>query len=56
MTQESLSKWLKGIIAGIAVCGAVIFPLLYPMADRNLADGRSLLSGAVFWMEDYHGN
>ena len=70
MTQESLSKWLKGVIAGIAVCGAVIYFYLVPVFGQEAEAaypefshcyipwliGRSLLYGAVFWMEDYHGN
>ena len=55
---RSRALFLSG--AGIRTGGrgglSGVFPLLYPVADRNLADGRSLLYGAVFWMEDYHGN
>jgi hypothetical protein len=38
MTQKSLSKWLKGIIIGIALCGFVIYGLVLPMLGRDLAD------------------
>lgn len=38
MTQKSLSKWLKGIIIGIALCGFVIYSFLLPMFGRDLAD------------------
>ena len=37
MTQQSLSKWLKGIIIGIAVCGIIIYGGLLPMFGRDLA-------------------
>ena len=37
MTQKSLSKWLKGIIIGIALCGLVIYGFLLPMFGRDLA-------------------
>ena len=37
MTQESLSKWLKGVIAGIAVCGAVIYFYLVPVLGQEAA-------------------
>ena len=37
MTQESLSKWLKGVIAGIAVCGAVIYFYLVPVFGQEAA-------------------
>lgn len=38
MTQKSLSKWLKGIIVGIAICGLVIYAALVPMFGRDLAE------------------
>lgn len=37
MTQKSLSKWLKGIIVGIAVCGFIIYGFLIPLFGRDLA-------------------
>ncbi len=37
MTQKSLSKWLKGIILGIAACGIIICGFLIPMFGRELA-------------------
>lgn len=37
MTQKSLSKWLKGVIVGIAVCGLVIYAVLVPMFGKDLA-------------------
>lgn len=37
MTQKSLSKWLKGVIAGIAVCGAVIYFYLVPVFGQEAA-------------------
>lgn len=38
MTQKSLSKWLKGIIIGIALCGLVIYGFLLPVFGRDLAN------------------
>lgn len=38
MTQKSLSKWLKGIIIGIAVCGAVIYCYLVPAYGQQAAE------------------
>ncbi len=35
MTQKSLSRWLKGVIAGVAVCGAVIYFYLVPMFGQE---------------------
>ena len=37
MTQKSLSKWLKGIIIGIALCGFVIYGFMLPMFGKDLA-------------------
>ncbi len=37
MTQKSLSKWLKGIILGIIVCGIIIYGFLIPMFGKDLA-------------------
>lgn len=38
MTQKSLSKWLKGIILGMAVCGLIIFGVLVPLYGQMLAE------------------
>lgn len=35
MTQKSLSRWLKGVITGVAVCGAVIYFYLVPMLGQE---------------------
>lgn len=36
MTQTNLSKWLKGIIGGIGVCGAVIYGYLIPLFGKEM--------------------
>lgn len=38
MTQKSLSRWLKGVIAGVAVCGAVIYFYLMPEFGQQVAE------------------
>lgn len=38
MGQKSLSKWLKGIIAGMGICGAIIYLYLIPMMGKELVD------------------
>lgn len=37
MSQNSLSKWLKGMIAGIAVCGCIIYGYLFPVFGKEIA-------------------
>lgn len=36
MNQISLSKWLKGIIAGMAVCGGIIYFYLIPYLGKEI--------------------
>lgn len=38
MSQKSLSNWLKVIIAGTAVCGAIIYLYFIPVWGRDLAE------------------
>lgn len=38
MSQISLSKWLKGILLGIAFCGIIIYFFLIPTFGRDLVD------------------
>ncbi len=37
MTQQTLAKWLKGIIIGMAVCGLLIIFVIVPFAGHDLA-------------------
>lgn len=38
MSQSSLSKWLKGIIAGIAVCGFIVYGYLFPVFGKEIVE------------------
>lgn len=40
MNQKSLSKWLKAIIGGMAICGALIYLYIIPILGRDLVDAR----------------
>ena len=44
MSQKSLSKWLKAVITGMTVCGAVIYLYLIPVLGRDLAEENSEFS------------
>lgn len=37
MSQKSLSRWLKGILAGIGVCGAIIYLYFIPDMGKIIA-------------------
>ncbi len=38
MKQSALSKWLKLMIAGVGICGGVIYAVLIPMLARAMVD------------------
>lgn len=38
MEQKSLSKWLKFITLGIAVCGIAVFAFLIPIVGKDLVE------------------
>ncbi len=38
MTQMSLSRWLKVVMGGIAVCGAVVYFYLIPVFGKDLVN------------------
>lgn len=51
MTQKSLSKWLKGIIVGIAICGIIIYGGLLPMFGRDLVEANPEFSYCYYpWL------
>ena len=39
MSQKSLSHWLKVILVGLALCGAVVYALVIPEAGKYLVSG-----------------
>lgn len=38
MSQKSLSKWLKVIIGGMAICGAIIYLYIVPVWGKTFAE------------------
>ncbi len=51
MSQKNLSKWLKGIIAGMAVCGAIIYLYLIPVWGRDLVEANpEFLNCYIPWL------
>ena len=38
MQQQTLSRWLKGIIIGMAVCGLAVYGLAVPGFGRSIVD------------------
>lgn len=38
MSQKSLSRWLKGIIAGMAICGAIIYLYFIPVWGKEFTE------------------
>ena len=51
MSQKSLSKWLKGIVAGMAACGVIIYLYLIPIWGKDLAEANPEFSYCYFpWL------
>lgn len=45
MKQDTLSKWLKMIIAGVGVCGLIIYAAVVPMLAEAVGDRYPEFSG-----------
>lgn len=51
MKQQSLSNWLKAVILGAALCGAVIYAIILPMFIKELIFLHTELQGSYWpWM------
>lgn len=37
MTQKSLSRWLRGVVLGLAICGLIVYGAVVPMIGKDLA-------------------
>jgi len=45
MKQDTLSKWLKGILAGVGVCGLAVYGAVIPMLAEAMVDKYPEFSG-----------
>jgi hypothetical protein len=51
MKQKELSFWLKCVIAGVAVCGLIIYAVLIPrLADYCVTQGTLASGDSLVWM------
>lgn len=51
MKQNTLSKWLQLIIAGVGICGVIIYGAVVPMAARAAVDQFPEFSGCQWpWL------
>ena len=48
MTQKSLSRWLKAVIVGLALCGAVVFGIVIPIMGQSIVAGAPEFAW-MFW-------
>lgn len=49
MRQKTLSRWLKFIIAGVGVCGLVVYLLVVPMLGQTVAMAEDGMFDHLFW-------
>ena len=47
MEQKTLSKWLKGIIIGIGLCGLIIYAAVVPALSAHILEGYPKLAYTV---------
>lgn len=51
MKQDTLSKWLKLMIAGVGICGLIIYGAVVPMLAETMADQYPEFSGCQWpWL------
>ncbi|MDO4650488.1 MAG: DUF2975 domain-containing protein [Eubacteriales bacterium] len=52
MKQNHLSRWLKLVIAGVAICGLIIYILIVPMIGKEMvsADAEALSGYYMPWL------
>ena len=48
MSQKSLSRWLKAVIVGLALCGLVVFGVIIPIVGQSIVVSAPEF-GYCFW-------
>ena len=49
MNQKSLAKWLKTILIGCALCGLVVYFLLFPLLGQSIVHSQPPDYAKCFW-------
>ena len=47
MEQKTLSRWLKGILVGVALCGLIVYAAVVPVLADCMLEGNSEFAAAV---------
>lgn len=50
MNQRNLSKWLKGVVIGMAVIGVIVYGYILPTCWRVGTEGHTTLGGNIYWV------
>lgn len=50
MNQKNLSKWLKGVVIGTAVIGAIVYGYILPMCWKVGTAEHTTLGGNMYWV------
>lgn len=50
MNQKNLSRWLKGVVVGMAVIGGIAYGYVLPLCWKLGTEGHTTLGGKVYWI------
>ena len=48
--QKTLSNWLKGVVIGMGVLGAIVYGVVLPMVWQNATADHTSLGGTAYWI------
>jgi len=48
--QKTLSNWLKSVVIGMGVLGAIVYGLVLPMCWQNATVNHASLGGTTYWI------